>query len=197
MAAALVLAGGGVFWLAPGPVSDDGMGRADVSDWTLPVLPLREAPEQAYQRLKQSQPWGKSAAPVAAGGAKTTNWRLRGIAHVGNGRIYALVEEDGGKVRRYQVGEPLPHGEKLLAIHADRIEIETPEAGRRTLALYQPVEAPPARGKPRSGNSTAIPALDQPAEGPARGKPRGGNSAAMPAMNRPLEAPAAGSKSKN
>lgn len=163
--AALALVGGGAFWLAPGPVGDDGEGRADISDWTLPILPLREAPEQAYQRLKQLQPWGKSAAPVAAGGAKTTNWRLRGIAQVGEGRIYALVEEDGGKVRRYQVGESLPRGEKLLAIHSDRIDIETQEEGRRALALYQPVEMP------------------------TRGKPGGGNGAAMPALNRPLEAP--------
>ena len=141
-----LLAGVGAFWRAPGPGDEDKTASAGENDWALPTLPLREAPEQAYQRLRQLQPWGRSAA-LAAGGATTVNWRLRGITRVVGDRPYALIEEGGGKARRYQVGETLPRGEKLLAIHADRIEIETPEAERRTLVLYQLVEAPSASNK--------------------------------------------------
>lgn len=148
MGAALVLAGGGAFWLAPGPASDGG-GRDKASDWTLLAMSPPEAPEQAYQRLRQLQPWGKSAGPVAAvSGAMTANWRLRGVAWVVGGRPYALIEEGDGKASRYQVGETLPLGEKLLTIHADRIEIETPEAERRMLVLYQQ-ETLSASGKGR------------------------------------------------
>jgi hypothetical protein len=137
----LLAAAGAAFWLAPGPPPATLDRDGEASGWVLPPLPPQEMAAAAYARLQQSRPWGEAGQSSAPTTGAPSNWRLRGVVQAGEQR-HALIEETGGKPRRYRAGDVLPLGEKLVAVHADRIDIKSSDGEARSVVLYRPPAGP-------------------------------------------------------
>ena len=131
-----------VFWRiqAPTPV-----GAVTQNDFT---------PQEAAQRIAG----GMSATPAAQTSPSTTQrYELVGVAtgFAGNLPGFALLQGPGGETFAATLNERLPDGTRLVALHAESVELD--RAGvRETIALTtqrQPVAAAPVSAPSVGGNA--------------------------------------------
>jgi hypothetical protein len=87
--------------------------------------------------LARARPPAPAAGTKPAPGADSVAWRLAALVVRGNER-FAVLTAKGEPPLRLRVGEALPDGDRIKAIHANRIEIRSPRGRPRTLYLNEP-----------------------------------------------------------
>ncbi len=103
------------------------------------------SPQAMASSVAAADPMGLTRVPAAAAtggaaaapGADSIVWRLAALVVRGNER-YAVLTTQGEKPLRLRVGETLPDGDRIKAIHANRVEIQSPRGRPRTLYLNEP-----------------------------------------------------------
>lgn len=76
-------------------------------------------------------------APVALPDAGSITWRVAALVVRGSER-FAVMTADNQPPLRLGVGDSLPDGDRIRAIHANRIDIQSPRGRPRTLYLIEP-----------------------------------------------------------
>ena len=159
-----------------------GLGGAAPSASARPAA-LSPAPDRAGAHESRQPPRGARSGD----GSRAAAVRLRGLMRVGD-RAVALLEFDGGRLRRLQPGETVA-GWALLRVEAERVVLESPTGEPVEIGLAEPSGAPAERSP-----ADAAPAEDaaEPADGPAADSgPDTGAAGGMPVDAMPADAMAA------
>lgn len=137
-------AAAGWWWHRPG---DAPRTASAVSTTPLPVAidNVAPLPEAMANRVAAADPMGLNRVPpgapngavAAPPGVDNFVWRLAALVVRGAER-YAVLTASGKPPLQLKVGETLPDGDRIKAIHADRIAIQSPRGRLRTLTLIEP-----------------------------------------------------------
>ncbi len=134
----------GWWWHRP----DDAPHAASTVAAMAPALAAQEAaasPQAMASSVAAADPMGLTRVPTPAAtgraasapGADGIVWRLAALVVRGDER-YAVLTTKGETPLRLRVGETLPDGDRIKAIHANRVEVQSPRGRPRTLYLNEP-----------------------------------------------------------
>lgn len=137
-------AAAGWWWHRPGE-SPQAAGTAVAAAGKAAVENAAPSPKAMASRVAAVDPMGLNRAPIAAPGTAATapagvdsiTWRLAALVVRGAER-YAVMTASGQTPLRLRAGEGLPDGDRIKAIHANRIDIQSPRGRLRTLYLIEP-----------------------------------------------------------
>lgn len=105
----------------------------------------RPTPATMASRVAAADPMGLSRATIDAPSATATGkpgsesiiWRLSALVLRGAER-YAVMTASGQPPLQLRPGDNLPDGDRIKAVHANRIDIQSPRGRLRTLYLIEP-----------------------------------------------------------
>lgn len=128
-----------------------------------PVAALPERlsdPRIAAQKLADAQPFGGqrgSAAPQAQAANELSGLALIGVATgFANGPAFALIAQRGEPAKAFLVGDRLPSGMEVLAIHADSVELGHAGINERLMLKKHTTGAPVSAGSQSAGHTAAV-----------------------------------------
>jgi len=128
-----------------------------------PVAALPERlsdPRIAAQKLADAQPFGGlrgSAAPQAQAANELSGWVLVGVATgFANGPAFALIAQPGEPAKPFLVGDRLPSGIEVLAIHADSVELGRAGITERLMLKKTTTDAPVSARSHSAGHTAAV-----------------------------------------
>lgn len=117
-------------------------------------------PRIAAQRLADAEPMRSvagSAVPVAQAGGGFAGLQLVGVATgFAGGTAFALIQQRGDAARPFLVGDRLPSGLEVLAIHADRVELGNGGTSEALMLSRHPAGTPVTSISHSAGYAPAV-----------------------------------------
>lgn len=137
-------AAAGWWWHHPGDAPKAASAPAVALD-TSAAIDEPASPQAMAKRVAAVDPMGLTRAPsvaavdaaASAPGSDSITWVLAALV-VRGGERYAVMTASGLEPLRLGVGDNLPDGGRIKAIHANHIEIRSPRGRLRTLYLTEP-----------------------------------------------------------
>lgn len=127
------------FWQVQIPNAEQMLAKNSEVVWKSPQLPKKHHSKSSYNKLRKLNPWGnntlnQTTASSSSSSTKTSSSAARrklkrdfknfvGIIHKGKQR-YILFTGKKKQVTQYHLGNQLPNGANLTAIHEDFIEVK-------------------------------------------------------------------------